>query len=616
VSAEQQLEPCRNVWSDSQVGNRVAPNEVSHLWVLAKMLTTLKSEPDLLFHFMKYVIAASHQKIKRRFRMSHSKEYWQCFSSVKPEDIPFRAVQAASKRKRLQIELENDYRFLITLGEGKIVSNYEVKYPNIANVLKELLNLKDSDGTSPDKKGFCATTFELFNDKTWKEYHFLFMALMDQYKKFVNEIDSDAKSRNPFGGKLGSIVETGHALLTMVKGRGFYLYLSTIASKLSKHLSEGSGIDSEAHNPEEHDSGKRDSKEHDSEEHDSEERDAEEGTTLWDPVEVDTMTTALWKPFKSWVMLMLVQLDAADALCAFAKQVELSEAEIEVRIVYPPLVSDETIPLEVLLTQTNYIPEAPITDPKTNAKLLDFIKTANTLKRQTKLVSDFKEKWDPMRASEAKSLIQQVLDESKKEHEDSKQRNASGVDPNKMISELCSQIIDLLSRPTQDAGADILALFTDLEIEMKERQARYNLPFMEKATFKGALHCEAGLASILDKTTRDNIRARIDTLKQAGGKKEDEQLYRSLLQLLEDTKVGFFPVRLVPTINPCSIHDDRTSRESLGYQNVAAQCAVVFLLIYRWMETPPPPALSHQVFTIPSRTAPYQNGPQNCGWMA
>jgi hypothetical protein len=566
------------------VGNRNVPNEVSHLWVLAKMLTTLKSERALLFRFMKYVVAASHPKMNRRFVSPSSKEYWQCFNSVKLEDIPFRAIQAASMRKSFQIELENDRKFLIVLGKGKIFSDYEERFPNIASVIRELPGLKDE-------------TFELFNDTTWKEYHHLFIALMGRYKDGLDLIASNlnAKDGEPIEDILNRVVETGHALLTMVKGRAFYLYLSTIASKLSKCLSERSEIESE-------------------------EDDAEVVTTLWDHVEVETATTALWKPFKSWVMLMLVQLDAADALCAFVKQEELGNSEIDVKIVYAPVVSDKTIPLEDLLTQPKYIPEAPMTDPKTNTKLLDFIKTANTLKKQTECVGSFKKNWGPMRASDAQLFLQEVMVEAKKEHEeDSKQRNG-GVDPNEMILELSSEILALLQQGS-DAGADIIAKFSALEIELKERQARYNLPFSEKATFKGALHCEACLASVLDQTTRKNIRAWIDTLKKDGKKKKDwkkqkdEELCRSLSQLLEETKVGFFSVRLVPTVNPCSIHDNRISLESLGYQNVVAQCAVVFLLIYRWMETPPPPALSRQVFTIPSQAAPYQNGPQNCGWM-
>jgi hypothetical protein len=235
-------------------------------------------------------------------------------------------------------------------------------------------------------------------------------------------------------------------------------------------------------------------------------------------------------------MQMLVQLDAADALCAFVKQVNFSKPEIDVKIVYSPLISDETIPLEVLLTQTMYIPEAPKTDPMTNTKLLDFIKTANTLKRQTIDVSSFNTNWNSGRTSEAKLFIEQVI--LYKEHkEDSKQRNG-GVDLNSEISDLSSEIIELLSRPVQDADA-ILAKFSALESMLQERQARYNLPFTEKATFKGALHCEVGLASILDKTTRENIRAWIDALNQTDGKK-DERLSHSLSQLLDETKVGFF----------------------------------------------------------------------------
>jgi hypothetical protein len=89
------------------------------------------------------------------------------------------------------------------------------------------------------------------------------------------------------------------------------------------------------------------------------------------------------------------------------------------------------------------------------------------------------------------------------------------------------------------------------------------------------------LASILDKTTRDNIQTRIEALKQTNRPNSlDEKLYRSLEQLLAETKVGVFLVHLM--INPCSnaCCHHRISQESLEYRNVAAQSAVVFFLFY------------------------------------
>jgi len=78
---------------------------------------------------------------------------------------------------------------------------------------------------------------------------------------------------------------------------------------------------------------------------------------------------------------------------------------------------------------------------------------------------------------------------------------------------------------------------------LKERQARYNLPFAEKSTFKGTIHCEAALASILDKTTREGIQAQIEKHRLADRKRsKDEGLYNNLLELLAETKVGFFSV--------------------------------------------------------------------------
>jgi hypothetical protein len=59
---------------------------------------------------------------------------------------------------------------------GQIFPDYEEKFPNIANILKELPNLKDE--ISPHATAHRTTTFELFNNLTYNEYHCLFTKLM------------------------------------------------------------------------------------------------------------------------------------------------------------------------------------------------------------------------------------------------------------------------------------------------------------------------------------------------------------------------------------------------------------------------------------------------------
>ena len=516
------------------MGNRTAPTTNPHLWVLVNMLATLKgdsadskSELELVFRVLKYVIAACHPKIQRRFKSRSSKEYLNCFNSVKPEDIH---VQASSQRPRLRNELENDHNFLIILEARKIVPDYENSYPNtVANALKR----------PPDY----ATTskFELFNDTTCKEYHSLFIYLVSQYQQLVDQIATLAKKRESFENILDLAVKTGHALLTMVKGRAFHLYLSTIASELSSFLPKDSHIEPDRRNNEGRDNEERDNEERDNEERNNEECNNEErdnmGADLWEPVQADA-TTALWKPFKSWIMLILAQLEAANILCGFVRQSEVRQAQIDVKIVHAPLVSDQTIPLEELF-QKKYIPAGPPADPKTNAKLLDFIKTAKTLKGQVELLEKLEENWDPIKGKDAL----QVLSEVKKQHqEDSDQ----GLDPaNEAIYMLSAEIIKLLSQPKQDAI--IPAKITVLKDLLKEKQHRYNLPISGRTIFKGALHCEAALASILDKTTRDGIQARIAKHKPGGKNSRDDALYNNLSELLAETKVGFnLFLRLIP----------------------------------------------------------------------
>lgn len=139
----------------------------------------------------------------------------------------------------------------------------------------------------------------------------MFIDLVSRYQELVNQIAVLVKKRESFENILDLTVKTGYALLAMVKGRAFHLYLSTIASELSSLLLKDSHIEPDRRNAQE-----RKNEERDNEEHDNEGRDANAGTDLWEPVEADA-TTALWKPSKAWIMLIVVQLEAANALCDF-----------------------------------------------------------------------------------------------------------------------------------------------------------------------------------------------------------------------------------------------------------------------------------------------------------
>lgn len=173
------------------------------------------------------MIAASHPKMMRRFASRDSKEYLHCFMSMKPEEIRFKA--ACVERERLHIELLNDHKLLNVLP--RLVLNYETEFPNIAtDALKDPLH--------PALTAASSSQSELFNDATCKEYHLVFQRLLAQYQGAMGQVASLAKERKPFNDEAAFAAEIGHALLTMVKGRAFHLYLSTAAPILSKRLAK------------------------------------------------------------------------------------------------------------------------------------------------------------------------------------------------------------------------------------------------------------------------------------------------------------------------------------------------------------------------------------------
>jgi len=118
-----------------------------------------------------------------------------------------------------------------------------------------------------------------------------------------------------------------------------------------------------------------------------------------------------------------------------------------------------------------------------------------------------------------------------------------------------------------------------------------------------------GLASILDKTIRDAIRARIDQLKVADPRDlkmgSSTTLYRSCWR----NQGWFFLCSLFPRL--ILFNSWGRIPPSHRVSKRCAQCAVVFLLfIIGWKPTS---SMSCQVFTTPSQAAPY-GWTQNSLW--
>jgi hypothetical protein len=554
---------------------------------------------------MKYTIAASHPKIQRRFKTLLSQELLQCFKSMTPKQVNLGLQILSSRRlgqrKWLRSEIDNDYE-LVQLLKLR-VPDYKTKYPKIAEIASNL-KLPTSD-------------LELFNLATCEDYHCLFQCLITQYQDTVDKISDLAKKRVSFEKELDLAVNIGHMLLTMVKGKAFHMYLLAIdptlvnlykdyrmATEPRRLASKARQIAFDEREADEHEADQRKADQREADQRDADEREMESGSTLCPPTGADDRAIS-WEKVKSWIMLILVQLDAADALCEFVNKPELTQAEFDVKLVYSPLVSNEAISLEELFLG-EYIPQ-PQGAEKTNAELLDIVKAANVRREQLKKLDGLINKWGKGRVSETKILITALSNQATKEDRQAG-HGSEGDSPNTTISALCANITDILGRKPLDTSA-LLDELSALSEQLKEEQP---LSFGEGKEFTGTLHCEAGLASILDQSTRGVIQARIKQLNAADPK--DEQLHRCLSELLEQTQVGFFSVQSVPMVNPSSIHGGRASRESSGYQNAAAQCAVVFLPICHWMESAPA-ALLRQASTIPSRNAPYRNGPRNSSWI-
>jgi hypothetical protein len=304
----------------------------SHLWILNNLIFPKGAEPtpDPLNSLLHYTVSTCHPKMNRRFKHRLSKCYFESLKKVKE----FR-FDSEIHLDTNQSKMVNDLA-LITGFVSQTKVNPQLIESSIPNI--QLL----CDNLPHDNE-----PFQLYTSQTCMDFHKLLVELLKKFQICLDDLDND---RGTFINNVKATLVFGHALWKIVRGSAFEMHLQNIANLLDKVREEEPRVV-----------------------HD-EVLDEELLPIL--SLRTDGQPMPLWKTYRDWMRLMVVQFDAAMILTKYA--FKRSDRNISVKILVTPRVDRAFLPWRDLLGDSSLFPVAdPSADPKSNEEILQFLNEAS-----------------------------------------------------------------------------------------------------------------------------------------------------------------------------------------------------------------------------------------------
>lgn len=429
-----------------------------------------KIQPGVLSErLLRYVIATCYEKMIQRLRhKTLSLPYSESLKGLNPSKFVAHSEPASPA------EADNDRLFLlkvVLLAHDK----FDTKTPNLVKTAK----LAEAN-----------KSFELYTEDTYMEFHNLLNELLRRFRDNLLEL---AKCRGKskyssaalpaFEKQVTLVMGSGYALHKIAKGSALRMHMHAIASQLEQARLQA-GISKSMPAPGEED----------------EELD-EELVAVQPFVNISGIVTPLWRSYVDWLRLMVAHFDAVDILVTYVTGTNLQDRRISVRILVAPPVDKRKLLWRELFTDSTLFPTKTVWDPPsakphaaiTNDGILDFLNGALESCSQVKNLNALWKK-EHLSANDHKDIIRELrtLESSQVPGwKDCATKLLAIVNvPN--INKLTSDANDTISDNIQRL-LDSSKFFTFLS----ESDGEESTP-----NFEGSLHCEAFIASLLDKTTR------------------------------------------------------------------------------------------------------------------
>lgn len=453
---------------------RNSPTFNSHVWILSKLLTLPVATRELSKELFFYIVATCHRKIHRRFNHPQlSEPYYTSLLRVKSCTF--------QERRIVSIETQNDRILLSSLEPPTTL----VATQKIPKLVKQAALAR------------AGKPYALYTKDTCIEFHYLLCELLVSFKTALDDLlDSrgpdtpSAKGSDRFKKCMHRVMVYGYALQRITKGSGIEPHLQNIESSLRDNRRVGQN-------------GRvgdlRDQKE------DWEECDVE----LLEPsttIQSDGRSQPVWKSYLDWLRLMLVHFDAVDTLTAYvgSEGFRAHYTGISVKILVLPSVGNRMLPWKTLFEDSQLLPSVIELDGgKTyvsSADLFDFLNHMGSLRPQNAIgeIRAFKK-------FIAKMLQDRTFPLS----------NADGVKANTFVQGLKGYAFPGWDEYTTRILANLVELAACIKSEESELLLSditntldlltNNVSFFKDLgtskfdqDFHGRLHCEAGLASLLE----------------------------------------------------------------------------------------------------------------------
>ncbi|KDR67659.1 hypothetical protein GALMADRAFT_231839 [Galerina marginata CBS 339.88] len=566
----------------------IQPSLPTHLWILTTVLmeSSRKSEDlklriQLSEDLFKYTAAMSCQRIKRRITDLHSRPFLKSLQKVKDVPIPSVSLQV-SKLSEDKEEAANDNLFLkfISASDKLKADGIPILIASVTN----LLNLAELDPPSSPT----------YNDKTCNEFHQVLLELLDRFEAAVDRLCVLLNPGDQLEALPSQLVNTltdaqvyGYALLRMARGQAFRLHIQNIGPLLINHFHASAAEDDEwLGEPKEgelEDSKLKDEAARDENLKDKDLKDISDKeltTLLCNVLLLDKGkrgSQKLTKSYVHWLQLIVAHFNAVEIIVKYVMSSKFRHHGITVKCLVAPKASVDLYDWRKLLVHSEYFPTRDPTlvgtvaslSESTNTEILDFLEKATTEATRAR---------DSLAAARRASTMWKDQPHNAKTIQLCRQHIKNVVDLGNKTNdaEITKQFMEpLLSElklsPKEIDSAKVTKGITDLLMVLTKRFSSLMGPgtsgkfycSLERLNFRGTLHCEASLASLINSVDKpsllgseySNVLSQLQDYRHVIGvsKRCCPVCYHFLALLTEDGQEPFITRGSHSIITPCTL---------------------------------------------------------------
>lgn len=324
----------------------------THLWVIEKLLVTLEMPTYKPYEdFMLYTIATCHHKMFRRFQHPWSGLYYKSLDALKEIHFTDTPCEILPEHKA---QYANDHDFLTGLAN---ISRNNPEW-NLPLLIPKLIVISQ---TLPNR----GSPLLYYTSDTCTEFHRFLCLLLKQFHIHLRELHilteppHNATTQLPIGLpdiqlSVDRIFVTGYTLWKMARGRAFEIHMRNIQNLLlNPRTSKSSSTSSPGSNPQ---------------------ADCNEEVESTVPF---SRPVALWKPYRDWVLLMVVHFEAVSKLQNYFRSAYYDHQPINISILLGTEVNNDFLEVDKLFS-SDFFPG----DAVENKALGDFIEKGISLKKQ------------------------------------------------------------------------------------------------------------------------------------------------------------------------------------------------------------------------------------------